>query len=936
MFIPNATYRIQFCPSFGFPDAEAILPYLHQLGVDTIYASPILKARRGSGHGYDVVDPARLNPELGTPDDFTSLNQSLKQRAMSWVQDIVPNHMAFDKENAWLMDVLEKGRASVFAGYFDVDWDYAHGNLKGRILAPFLGKFYAEALEEKEIQLTFSGGGFQIHYYDFRFPVFVATYSIVLEDDVGRLRELWGAHSEEFRRFQDLLRTIRSLPQEKDHRAVDEKTSSIKKTLGSLYEDDPRFRSYIDDTLERFNGVAKEPESFNRLDALLSRQMFRFSFWKVGTEEINYRRFFNINGLVSLRIEKRDVFESLHKEIFQLAEEGVFQGLRVDHIDGLFDPARYLHALRERLPESYLVVEKILDVDERMPLCWPVQGTSGYDFLNIVNGVFCQVQNKKAFGRVYVQFSGMRLPFAELMKNKKRLIMGKHMAGDIDNLARHMKRISKNDRYGSDITLYGLKRALVEVMAYFPVYRTYINGSSIGTQDRLILERTVKNVKSDNPGMMNELNFIENFLFLRFKDYCTEKEKREWIRFVMRFQQFTGPLMAKGFEDTGLYVYNRLLSLNEVGGAPETFGTSGAAFHHYNADKNRHWPSGMNATATHDTKRGEDVRARLNVLSELPEEWGRRLRVWRRLNRNKKKKLSGRSIPENNDEYFLYQTLLGTWPFDTAPQDDYADRIMTYIVKAVREAKVHTAWLSPDTEYEDAYCRFISRILDPVQSEEFLQDFGAFRRKIAYFGVYNSLSQTLLKMTSPGVPDFYQGAELWDFSLVDPDNRRPVDYEQRRRYLAEIKRQSGSEPSDWLKQLWRERHNGMIKMFLINKILLIRQRWADVFARGEYLAVDIEGTRKGHVLSFIRRLDDRWVLTAAPRFLTTVMEEEQLPFGRSLWEDTALLLPSGSPSAWRDCLTGRSLKGGERVPVGDIIQEFPVACLTGESGPKGV
>jgi (1->4)-alpha-D-glucan 1-alpha-D-glucosylmutase len=923
MRIPVATYRIQFNHSFDFQAAKKISPYLAELGISDIYASPIFRARKGSLHGYDVVDPCQINPELGGVEDFDELIRELHNYGMGWIQDIVPNHVAYDYENWMLMDVLENGESSEYLHFFDVDWDHPCESIRGKLLAPFLGRFYGKSLEDGEIQLKYGADGLSVNYYHLTLPLKIESYIDLFTHRLSALkRELGGDHPD-FIKLLGILYVLKTLStvEEMDERY--DQITFIKRTLWELYTGNPETKRFIDANVQTFNGEKDNPESFNLLDHLLSEQLFRLSFWKVATEEINYRRFFNINELICLRVEDEDVFDRMHALIFQLIEEGKVSGLRIDHIDGLYDPTNYLKRLQERTGDVYVIVEKILGTEEELPSFWSMQGTTGYDFLNYLNGIFYKKKSEKQFNRIYSDFTGFKTDYDDLVCAKKRLILGKHMAGDVDNLAHLMKGIVARYRHGSDITLHGLKRTIVELMTQFPVYRTYINSEVSRESDPSYIKEAVKRSIERAPDLLNELDFIERFLLLDFEDYLTREEKEQWIHFVMRFQQFTGPLMAKGFEDTVLYVYNRLLSLNEVGGSPDRFGTSLKEFHSLNRKRGTLYPHSLNATSTHDTKRGEDVRARINVLSEIPDEWGRSIKRWNELNRGKKRTVNGKNVPDGNDEHFLYQTLIGAFPFYESEYPAFIERVKDYIIKAVREAKVRTAWLKPDTEYEDAYISYVGEILQPSEENQFLKEFLPFQRKVAYYGIFNSLSQTLIKITSPGVPDFYQGTELWDLNLVDPDNRRPVDFEKRISLLRDIM----DTPH---KELLATREDGRIKLFLIQRVLQARKDRAEVFQGGSYLPIEVGGRFKEHIVAFARNHGDRWAITIAPRLLTALVKEGELPTGKQVWDDTHILLPKGSPALWKDAITTRGIKGRETLLIGDVLEHFPVALLMSE------
>jgi (1->4)-alpha-D-glucan 1-alpha-D-glucosylmutase len=930
MRIPLATYRIQFNPGFDFRAAKNAVSYLSELGISDLYASPIFRARRGSLHGYDVVDTNELNPELGSTFHFDRLTKALKVRGMGWLQDIVPNHMAFDHENQMLVDVLENGESSRYFHFFDIEWDHPYESIHRRVLAPFLGRFFGESLEEGEIKLGYAKNGFNLGYYNRILPLRLESYVTLLTYRLSDLKKKLGEDHPDYIKLLGVLYILKTLPSREEMKDRYDQIRFVKTTLWELYDKNRDVRKFIKENIKIFNGKRGNPESFNLINGLLSEQYYRLSFWKVATEEINYRRFFNINELLSLKIEDEDVFNHTHSLIFRLIDEGKITGLRIDHIDGLYDPTGYLTRIRQRTGELYVVVEKILDLEEYLPTHWAVQGTTGYDFLNYVNGLFCMGEHRREFNRIYTSFAGLGAPYEELVSEKKRLVLGKHMAGDVDNLAHLMKGISSRDRHGSDITIYGLKRALVEVMAHFPVYRTYMGKGISRETDPSYIEGAIERAKGSSPGLLNELQFIERFLLLNFGDYLSEEDKNQWVHFVMRFQQFTGPLMAKGFEDTALYVYNRLLSLNEVGGNPHRFGVSTAEFHRFLEKRAHLWPHSLNATSTHDTKRGEDVRARLNVLSEIPREWEKNVKTWSKINRKWKRKVRGRRFPDRNDEFFLYQTLVGAFPFDEGHHDQFVERVKQYIVKAVREAKVHTAWLKPDVEYENAFLSFIEDVLNSREGNPFLTEFLPFQGKVAHYGMFNSLSQTLIKITSPGVPDFYQGTELWDLNLVDPDNRRPVDFEKRRSFLEDIREREDGEVLDLISDLLRTEEDGRIKLFLIYRALKARGEHPEVFQEGTYIPLQVTGKHGNNVIAFARNHGNKWAVTVVPRFLTQVIGEGEYPLGLEIWGDTHIPLPDGISNLSTDVITGQSLNSNRILTIGEALRHFPVALLMTE------
>ena len=928
MHIPTATYRLQFNPSFGFREAKEIIPYLTSLGISDLYVSPIFKARKGSAHGYDIVDPNQFNPELGDRKDFDELITVVKNYNVKWLQDIVPNHMAFDSENNLLMDVLEHGRKSNYLDFFDIDWDHPYEDIRGRVLAPFLGKVYAESLESSEIQLQYHLGHLTINYFDLCFPVRIESYVHVFEHNLENLEKKLAKDQPLFIKYLGALRYLKAISV--SEKVTEYQIGHAKKIIWNLYKESQAIEQFINENINFLNGEKGIQESFNLLDKLISEQSFRLAFWKVASEEINYRRFFAVNDLISLRVEYERVFEYTHDLIFQLVAEEKFDGLRVDHIDGLFNPLTYLKRLREKVGGIYIVVEKILESNEQLPTSWPIQGTTGYDFLNFVNRVFCyQEEKRSALTKVYENFVALDIPYIDLLYEKKRMIIGKHFAGNIDNLAHCMKKISSRGRYGRDITLYGLRRALVEVMATFPVYRTYISPESFTESDQAYIKAAILEAKKKSPGLFYELNFIEKFLLQKYDSSLTEEDKEEWVQFAMYFQQYTGPLMAKAFEDTFFYVYNRLISLNEVGSNPIRFGCSAEEFHNFNQKRIGLFPYSMNTTSTHDTKRGEDVRARINVLSEIPQEWEENIKSWRKVNRHKKIKLGKGYVPDENDEYFLYQTLLGVFPFNDHSKD-FTARMQRYIIKAVREAKVHTGWIKPDAEYEEACICFVKNILTPSENNSFFKEFLLFQKKIAYYGVFNSLSQVLLKITSPGVPDFYQGTELWDLNLVDPDNRRPVDFEKRKKFLQDIITKEKEDILGLIKELLANKEDGKIKFFLIYQALRARKENVAVFKKGAYLPLRTEGKFKTCVIAYVRMYEGTWIITIVPRFLTKLIKEGEYPFGEEIWEDTRVILPENAPSSWEEEITKQIFRDISGFNVGSVLTLLPVALLVGK------
>ncbi|MBI2877823.1 MAG: malto-oligosyltrehalose synthase [Candidatus Tectomicrobia bacterium] len=926
MRIPIATYRIQFEPSFGFPSALQVLPYLARLGISDLYASPIFRARRRSVHGYDVVDPNQLNPELGSREEFYALIALLHQYDMGWLQDFVPNHMAYGSENSLLMDIFEKGPSSPYYEFFDIRWDHPSEVLRGKLLAPFLGKPYREALESGEISLQYRPGGFRIKYFDFAFPLRIESYATLIGYHLEALKERLGEGDPDLIKLLGLFHLLMGLPPEgsADNRR-NVQIEFAKQLLGELFQRNRTIQEFIQENVAAFN------ERIDLLDGLLSQQWFRFTFWKFAAKEINYRRFFNINGLISLRIGTERVFHHIHRLVLDLVQAGQITGLRLDHIDGLYDPTRYLAMLREQAGDLFIVVEKILELSEELPGQWPIQGTTGYEFLNYVNGLFCETDHRERFQKIYQDFTGRLPPYEDLIYEKKRFIIEAETQGKLDNLAHFLKDLSARVRDGVDLTLTDLREALATALSCFPVYRTYTQDDRLLEQDLPYIQGAIEQARTRRPDLTRELLFLERILRLDFPDDLALEGRTNWISFGMRFQQFTSSLMAKGLEDTVFYIFNRLISLNEVGGNPAPFGVSLPAFHRFNQQRAAQWPHTLNATATHDTKRGEDVRARINVLSEIPEEWERSITRWHRQNHPQKKIVGGKEVPDKNEEYLLYQTLLGAFPFGETVTEELVDRIKEYMVKAVREAKVNTSWLDPDPAYEEALQGFVEALLRPASPNPFLEAFLPMQKRVAHLGLFNSLSQTLLKLTAPGIPDLYQGSELWDLSLVDPDNRRPVDFEAREKFLRQIQAQEETGLLPLIEELLATREDGRIKLFTLYRTLKARRDHRELFEGGDYLPLRTAGPFSKQVIAFARWKEGRGAVIVVPRFLASLIQPGELPRGEAVWQDTSVELPAEAPAWWRHLLTDQVIHGERRLWVGEIFQHLPLGLLLGET-----
>ncbi len=927
MQMPIATYRLQFNPSFGFQAAKSVTPYLYELGISDIYASPIFKATKGSTHGYDIVEPNELNPELGNLDDFNEMMAQRRKYKMGWLQDIVPNHMAFNSENHMLMDVFEKGKQSRFFSFFDIVWDYPDKELTGKVLVPVLGRLYSKVITSGKLQLNLSANGLNVRYYDKRLALSLSTYSNVLKhkpDDSDKQQNL---PQKDLQKLLQLCDTFDLLAQQPFSDKRDKQVHKAKNHLWELYSSHNTIKTHIEKILDFYNGKTSRKNKFAALEELLNKQFFKLAMWRKASERINYRRFFYLNDFIGLRIEKTEVFEFTHQLLLRLARDGKFTGLRIDHVDGLYDPTLYLMRLREKLGDTYIIVEKILQSNEQLPQYWPIQGTTGYEFTSCDNQFFCCKENEQAFSEIYRQFVGVDYDYDRLLYEKKKYIVQKYMAGDVRYLAHLFENCIEKKRVTSIATSQNIEDALIEIIAAFPVYRTYINIYTPAEPCRDYITKAVTLAANNNPQLKQTIDSIGHYLLCEDQRAKRQQNKNHLLHFIMKFQQLTGPAMAKGFEDTVLYSYNRLISLNEVGSQPDCFGISVGEFHRFNSQRAKRWPHSLNATSTHDTKRGEDVRARINILSEIPEQWSSKVNYWRQINERKKTMYNAGLAPVPNDEYFLYQTLIGALPFRGAEYEAFRRRIKEYFIKSVREAKAHTSWIEPNKEYESACAHFVDKLLAFRKTDEFWQDFITFQRKVAAYAVYNSLSQVLIKMTAPGIPDFYQGSELWDLNLVDPDNRRRVDFEGRAKLLAEImNKESRGDPS-FFTELLRHAENGRIKMFLIHKVLWARRRHRQIFEEGDYLPVNITGPQKDHVIAFARKSGKGMAIAVATRFVTSMTSPAQLCIGENIWKDTSIIIHKGISNFWLNVITGEKINSSNKLLVGHILNKFPVALL---------
>lgn len=951
MRVPGATYRLQLGPQLTLDDAAGLVPYLAALGITDLYVSPLFETASRRSHGYDVSDHNRVRDELGGEPALERLAAALRAHGMGLLLDLVPNHMGIaQNRNAWWYDLLENGPSSPFASSFDIDWAPVKPELANKVLLPILGDQYGAVLDRGELTLELADGRFRVRYYETLLPIAPRSSARILGHRLDRLQEALGAEHPDVLRLGALVTWFSTLPPrtetDPDRIAARLRDKEIgREKVLALLAESPAVRELVEDNVRLFNGTPGDPQSFDLLDALLDEQVYRVADWRVAGEEINYRRFFDINDLAAIRMEEPEVFGRAHGLILRLVREGVVTGLRIDHPDGLYAPAEYFLRLQRACaretgatarPEDrpfYIVAEKIVSPGERLPEAWPVAGTTGYDFLNLLNGIFVDRTQARAMEHVYARLIKERPPFLEVVYECKRLVMETSMASELNMLGHRLNRISEKHRSSRDFTLRSLTQALREIVASFPVYRTYIgDGTAIPSDaDREYLGRAVAAAKRRTPTMSPSIyDWIQDVLLLRFPPWADEDDRRERRDFTLRFQQITGPVTAKGFEDTVLYRFNRLISLNEVGGDPSRFGTSIAEFHAESAARRRHWPHALSATSTHDTKRSEDVRARINVLSEIPAEWRKRVALWQRLNRRHRTTVDGRPTPGANTEYLIYQTLVGAWPITV-------ERLRDYMLKAIREAKSHTSWVNPNTRYDEAIVRFVEAIVDPTQSARFLEDFTAFQARVAHVGVFNSLAQTLVKITAPGVPDFYQGTELWDLSLVDPDNRRPVDWALRRRLLDELAaaRAGGGDSAALVHELVKTKEDGRIKLDVIRQALAFRGRHRELYDAGDYRLVEVRGAHADHLCAFVRVREPQSAVTVVPRLLAR-RGGDDLPLGRGYWGDTWLEVPYAPGTTLRNVLTGERVTASPMesrtgLAVGDVLASLPIALLEREA-----
>jgi (1->4)-alpha-D-glucan 1-alpha-D-glucosylmutase len=986
--IPIATYRLQLrSDGFTFDDAAALVPYLDALGVGDAYLSPLFRAGERSTHGYDVVDHGTIEPAFGGEEGLARLADRLHAHNMGLLLDVVPNHMGVDDPaNRWWQDVLAHGEGSRYAGYFDIGWNPPIEAMRHKVLLPVLGDYFGRVLERQELNLQYDGGRFWVTYYQRRFPVAPATWPPILRQMVVKLDM---AFDDAVRmELESLITALDRLPPPSDRspermrERYRESEVAARRLRELVYYSHP-VRTALDAAVAEYNGTAGEPRSFDLLEALLDAQAYRLAFWRVAGDEINYRRFFDINELAAIRVEEPAVFEAVHALTFRLLAEGKVNGLRIDHPDGLFDPptyfenlqAGYLKSIEDRRKEAdgrlegqevsdatesdrahrleiaegtlrrepthgncgrlYVVAEKILAHDEQLDPEWPVCGTTGYEFLNRVNGLFIAEGGAEAIRGVYERFIGQHIPFRDVLYGGKRTILNFSMSSELHMLAWMLTRIAGRRRESRDFTYGTVRQALREVVASFPVYRTYVRpgDQDVRDEDRRRVKSAIRLARRFNPELPKAVfDFLSSILLLEDPNDISDEHRAERRRFVLKLQQVTGPVMAKGLEDTAFYRYYPLASLNEVGGEPNADGLSPEILHRDFARRRAEEPYAMSASTTHDTKRGEDIRARLNVLSEIPDEWEQAIGRWRYMNAAHKTDMEGTSVPDPNEAYLIYQTLVGTWPHGGPaepfrPDAEYVERIVRYCEKAFREAKLHTSWLDPDADYENAIFGFVRSVLDPEKSAEFLSDVASFVARIADAGYLNGLAQLLIKVAAPGIPDFYQGTELWDFRLVDPDNRGPVNFGTRKEQLSQIAEQAEKDSAGLVNELLDAWPDERIKLFLTWRALNLRKTKPDLFLRGDYLPLEVGGERARHVFAFARREQQSWLLVVVPRLTLGAARLSPGRIDPAWWADTAIVMPQETPATLSCAFTGRRATFQRAIKLSEVLTSFPVGLL---------
>ncbi len=917
----SATARLQFHRGFTLDDAVALVPYYSKLGTSHLYASPLLTARAGSTHGYDIVDHNRINPELGGEEALHRLVATLRQHSMGLILDIVPNHMGVGgNDNAWWLDVLEWGRTSPYAEYFDIDWDPPDATLRGRLLAPFLGTSYGECLDAGDLVLRFDEGDGRLFvgYHDHRFPINPRDYASVLLTTGGPLETPARAFAELGGGGRDTVRR--------------EAEAARQELL------QPTYRAAIQECLHAYS--AKSPEGRERLHRLLDRQNYRLAWWRAATDEINWRRFFDVNGLAGVRVEVPEVFEATHRTVFRLYTEGLIDGVRIDHVDGLANPRDYCRKLRRRLESAaqhrpdglrdappVIWIEKILAPHERLASDWLTDGTTGYDFMNDVSAVLHDPAGEAPLTALWTALTSRAAAFDDEAKPARRQILSESLSSELFATANALHRIARRNLATRDYTLSAIRATLTELLVHFHAYRIYAGPAGISPVDQRVMDWAMAGARrSVRPADRPLLELVNGWLSgTQLREVPAGTRRQEWGRAMVRFQQLSAPTAAKSVEDTTFYRYGRLLSRNEVGSEPSQWAMTPAAFHAANKERQKRFPLALLATATHDHKRGEDARARLAVLSEAPGEWEAALARWMRLNAPLRRDLDG-PAPDAADEVMLYQTLVAAWPLGLMPEDRpgvkaLEERVAAWLEKALREAKRHTSWAAPDADYEGACRAFLAGLLDPERSADMAGELAAFAMRIAAAGAVNGLGQALLRMTCPGIPDLYQGTEYWDFSLVDPDNRRPVDFAARAASLY-----ADCDPASLL-SAWRD---GTVKQAVIARTLTLRARFPGLFTDGAYIPLRTEGPGADQVLAFARVHEGRAAVVAVTRLPLSLDRDMTAPrVAVERWGETSVLLPrSLADRKLVSILTAREdMMGMGRLPASRLLAGLPVALL---------
>lgn len=889
MNIPSSTYRVQLHKEFPFEKLERIIDYLESLGITTIYAAPIMEATPGSMHGYDVVDPHTINPEIGDITQLKKLSETLRKKGMIWLQDIVPNHMAFHTRNFRLMDVLERGEHSSYYNYFDINWNHHAPHLKGKLQVPVLGEELETCIKNNQVKLGFSENGITVDYYQNSFPLSLSAYEMLASDNTVGLGE-----------FVIKGRTVENVIEWKKQK---------EELIWAILNNDVKHKAVL--------GIL---ESINRdkekLRKILDVQYYVLAFWKDTDREMGYRRFFTVNELICLRMEDETVFDEYHRLFHELYRDGVLHGLRIDHIDGLYDPAEYINRLRKHFGDAcYIIAEKILEAKEGMPEHWALQGTSGYEFLSHVSQLFTNRAGAKHLLGFYRDLIPSVKPYEELVLENKKKILDHHMGGEWDNLLQYLVSLDLTGGFDTE----RMKQALGFVLISLPVYRIYPERLPLEGNDVVILNHAFESALRIGNNVRKELEYLHEL----FTTSHNEDEAKRILAFLKRFMQFTGPLTAKGVEDTTFYVYNPLISHDEVGDSPSTLGISITNFHSRMAERQKNSALSLNATATHDTKRGEDARIRLNVLCEYPEEWQNLVRQWIEINRRFKKKTSdGKFAPVINDEYFLYQAVLGGFPEDLNVTPEWVERVQSYLTKVVREAKVNSSWANPDEEYEQACHDFIRSIL--MHDSDFLKTFLPFIKKVIGVAGRYTLGHALIKMTAPGIPDIYQGCELWDLSFVDPDNRRPVDYDKRITYLQQLQEKEKEGNHILFPFLEDHRRDGVEKLFLIWKTLNFRKQKHGLFEMGNYIPLQLTG-KDIITVAFARNYKNDWALIVVP---LRIKDKPSNP--ADVLSADEIILPERTPEQWVNIFTSEVIHAQGRLPLSACFTRFPVALFASQ------